>query len=451
MRRISLIIILIVCLLRVTAQQNVILEQVRTFSMFGPITNYWPLPEVRSAFINQLNKNLLKNKNAQIADTTLNIVAFDDLRKITSDPILFTNADSSTLHLYIDLCEFEPNTFYSAQPRYQPDSLLFKRAISVFQLGILIVDASKKIVANDMLTICISPGSSSGFGILAKGLAVTTKGFTDMLNLGFSRVLNENNEFELIEVKAGQPFYADNFILPTISNYSIIQTKSQKDIFSYDRDGKAEMIRLGDRFYEELIIKGKKKNIVDDTPLAAAINNTGNQNISDFVLLRQECRDVIRNKNYTLKLLTEINPDFRFITEADIFTQFLSGPVHVLLNETDTVAYFSITKNIGTPSKKIFYNKVTNGYDSSSIVTISPSPISKNIFYEYQIDGLIAGKPFSIRCSDRNSLKEISLDSKDIALAKGIFLPERFAIFDASLDTEIFNQLLMIAFTSFYQ
>lgn len=451
MRRISLTTVLIFCLLRVTAQQNVILEQIRTFSMFGPITNYWSLPEVRSTFISQLNNNLFKNRNAQVVDTTLNIVAFDDLRKISSAPILFSNSDSSTWHLYIDLYEFEPKTFYSAQPHYQLDSLLFKRAISVFQLGILIVDATKKIITNEMLTICVSPGSSSGFGISAKGLAVTTKGFTDMLNLGFSRVLNEKNEFELIEVKAGQPFYADNFILPMIGNYSITQTKTQKDIFSYDREGSAEMIRLGDRFYEELITKGKKKNIIDNTPLAVAINNTGNQNISDFVLLRQECRDVIRNKNYTLKLLTEINPDFRFITEADVFTQFLLGPVHVLLNETDTIAYFSITKNIGTPSKKVFYNKVTNGYDSSSVVMIGASPISKNIFYEYQIDGLIAGKPFSIRCSDGNSLKEISFDNKDIALAKGIFLPERFAIFDASLNTEILNQLLMIAFTSFYQ
>lgn len=419
--------------------------------MFGPIMHYWTLPEVRSGFINQLNKNLLKNRNAQVSDTAVNILEFDDLKKISTAPILFTNSDSTTWHLYIDLCEFEPNTFYSVQPQYQSDSLLFKRAISVFQLGVLIIDASKKIIANEMLTICVSPGSSSGFGVSAKGLAVTTKGFTDMLNLGFSRVLDEKNEFELIEVKAGQPFYADNFILPNISNYSVTQTKFQKDIFSYERDGKAEMIRLGDRFYEELITKGKKKNITDNTPLALAINSTGNQNISDFVQLRQECRDVIRNKDYSLKLITEINPDFRFITEADVFTQFLPGPVHVLLNNQDTIAYFSITKNIGIPSKKIFLNKISNGYDSSSVITIGASAISKNIFYEYQIDGLIAGKTFAIRCSDRNTLKEITFDGTDIAIAKGVFLPERFAFFDASLDTEILNQLLMIAFTGFYQ
>lgn len=451
MRRIVLLTVLFLCLRQANAQRNVILEQVRTFSMVGPVMSYWSKPETRSSFISQLNKNLSNHKNAQVVDTTVRILPLADLKEVSTSNILFTVADSSTWHLYVDIYEFDPIIFYNSQPEYFGDSLLFKRAISIFQLGIILVDASKKIITNEVLTISVSPGSGNGFGITAKNLPLTTKGFSDMLNLGFARLLDEGNDDAMIEIKATQPFYADNFILPIISHHVVIQTKSQKDIFSYQREGQSEMIRLGDRFYEELITKGKKKNIVDNTPLAAAINATGNENVSDFVQLRQECRDVIRNKNYSLKLITEINPDFRFITEADVFTQFLLGPVHVLMNENDTVAYFSITKNIGIPSKKIFLDKVTNGYDSSSVITIASSPISRNIFYEYQIDGLLSGKTFSIRCSDRNSLKEISFDGKDIAIAKGVFLPERFAVFDASLETEILNQLLMIAFTSFYQ
>lgn len=451
MRRIILFISVIACLSQANAQRNVILEQVRTFSMLGPVMSYWSRPETITSFITLLNKNLGHYRNAHVNDTSVRIIPLTDLNSISTSEIFFTNADTSTWHLYVDLYEFEPKAFYYSQPEYLGDSLLFKNATSVFRLGVVLADATKKIISTDVLTICVSPGSSSGFGITPKNLSLTTKGFSDMLNLGFARVLDQENDTDLIEIKAAQPFYADNFILPIISNYPVIQTRSQKDIFSYERGGNSEMIRLGDRFYEELITKGKKKNIPDNTPLAAAITATGNENASDFVQLRQECRDVIRNKNYTLKLLTEINPDFRFVTEADVFTQFLMGPVHVLLNDNDTLAYFSITKNIGTPSKRVFLNKITNGYDSSSIVPISMSATSKNVFYEYQIDGLIAGKPFSIRCSDNNSLKEISLDNKDVLIAKGVFLPERFAVFDASLNTEILNQLLMIAFTSFYQ
>lgn len=419
--------------------------------MLGPVMNYFSLPDTRAVFIKQLNDQLSSKKNARISDTSLRIVTLDQLKQYNTTNIYFTEADTNTHHLYIDMYEYEPNTFYYSQPQYLQDSLLFKRAKSVLQLAVLFADHEKKVISNEVLTICISPGSSSGFGIIPTTLALTPKGFTDILNLGIGRLLDEQNNTDMIEIKAPPPFYADNFILPEISKYPVTQTKSQKDIFSYERNGESEMIRLGDTFYEELIVKGKNKNIPDNSEMANAINATGNQGSSDFVQLRQECRDVLRDKNYTLKMVTEINPNFSFISQADVFTQFLPGLVHVLLKDTDTIARFTIHKNIGIPEKKIFVNKVSNGYDSSSVVNIGGSTAPRNVLFEYQINGLLGEQPFVIRCADRNSLKEIRFNDKEVAIAKGIYLPERIAVFDASLDTEKLNQLLMIAFSKFYQ
>lgn len=450
MRKFSLFIISIFCLLSATAQQNVILEQVRTFSMMGPMMSYFSMADTRSVFIKQLNEQLLAKKNASINDTALRILPIENLKLNANTSIYFTNADTSTLHLYIDIYEYDPYTFYSSQPQYLSDSLVFRRAKSILQLGVLFVNHQKKILSNDVLTICVSTGNGNGFGIIPTNLAATPKGFTDILNLGIGRLLDEQNMTDMIEIKAPPPFYADNFILPEISKYPIIQTKTQKDIFSYQRHSESEMLRFGDHFYEELIAKGKNKNIGENTPIANVINATGNQNKSDFVQLRQECRDVIRDKNYTLKLITEINPDFNFLSQADVFTQFLPGPVHVLLKDNDTIARFSIHKNIGVPEKKIFLNKISNGYDSSSVITIEGISTPRNILLEYQIKGFLGNQAFVIHCADRNSLKLIRLDEKEIAIAKGKYLPERIAIFDASLETEKLNQLLMIAFCRFY-
>lgn len=451
MRKINLFILLLLSFHFSGAQRNVILEQVRTFSMLGPVMQYLSLPDARSTFIRQLNGQLTKNKNARITDTTLRVLPMDNLKQFGSSKAYFTIADTSTWHLYIDLYEYEPNTFYHSQLQYLSDSLLFKRARSVFQLGIILVNHQKNVLADEVLTICVSQGNSNGFGIVSSHLSLTVKGFTDMLNLGIGKLLDPNNNAALIEIKAPPAFYADNFMLPEISKYPIVQISSQKNIFSYQRNSESEIIRLGDTFYEELIVKGKKKNIQDHSPVANVINATGNQNSSDFVQLRQECRDVIRDKNYTLKLITEINPNFSFISRADVFTQFLPGPVHVLLKDNDTIARFSIYKNIGLPEKKIFLNKISNGYDSSSVITIGGSSASRNLFLEYQIKGFLADTPFTIHCADRNSLKLISYNEKEVAVAKGVFLPDRMAVFDASLETEKLNQLLMIAFSKFYQ
>ena len=450
MRKINLLILLLACSLFVNAQRNIILEQVRTFSMLGPVMNYFSLPDTRSAFFKQLNDHLLSKKNARISDTSLRIITLDNSKPPNNTNMYFTDADTNTHHLYIDIYEYEPNTFYYSQPQYLQDSLLFKRAKSVFQLAVLFVNHQKNIIINDVLTICISRGSSNGFGIIPTTLAVTAKGFTDILNLGISRLLDEQNNTDMIEIKAPPAFYADNFILPEISKYPVIQTKVQNNIFSYQRNGEPEMIRLGDTFYEELITTGKKKNIPENSEAANAIKATGNQNSSDFVQLRQEYRDVLRDKNYTLKLITEINPNFSFISQADVFTQFLPGLVHVLLKDNDTIARFIIHKNIGVPEKKIFVNKVSNGYDSSSVVNIGGSTVPRNVLFEYQINGLMGEQPFVIRSADRNSLKEIRFNDQEVAIARGIFLPERIAVFDASLDTEKLNQLLMIAFSTFF-
>jgi len=450
MRKINLLIVLLTCSLFANAQRNVILEQVRTFSMLGPAMNYFSLPDTRAVFIKQLNDQLSSKKNALISDTTLRIITIDQLRQNNTTNIYFTEADTNTHHLYIDIYEYEPNTFYYSQPQYLQDSLLFKRAKSVFQLAVLFVNHEKRVITNEVLTICISRGSSNGFGIIPTTLAVTPKGFTDILNLGIGRLLDEQNNTDMIEIKAPPPFYADNFILPEISKYPVLQTKAQNNIFSYQRNGESEMIRLGNTFYEELIAKGKNKNIPTNSEIANAINATGNQGSSDFVQLRQEWRDVLHDKNYTLKLITEINPNFSFISQADVFTQFLPGLVHVLLKDNDTIARFTINKNIGIPEKKIFLNKVSNGYDSSSVINIGGSTVPRNVLFEYQINGLMGEQPFVIRCADRSSLKEIRLNDKEVAIASGTFLPERIAVFDASLDTEKLNQLLMIAFSTFF-
>ncbi len=452
MRKFSLLLLTTLCIsLSASAQKNIILEQVRTFSMLGPIMNYWTLPSTRSTFINQLTDQLLNKKNAVLSDTTIRIIPINNLKDKGTESIYFTTADTTTQHLYVDIYEYDPVTFFYYQPEYIHDSLLFKRTRSVFQVGLLFVDHKKNVISNDGLTICVGQGSGNGFGIIAGNLAITPKGFTDMLNLSIGKLLDTANNSALIEVKVAPAFYADNFILPEIGKYPVLQTKSQKDIYSYQYNGKSEMIRMGDKFYEELIAKGKKKNIPDNSPIENVITATGNINSSDFVQLRQECRDVIRDKNYTIKLINEVNPNFNYLSEADLFTHFLSGPVHVLLKEKDTIARFSIYKNIGMPEKKIFLSKISNGYDSSSVVNINASSATRIVFCEYKVEGYLGDQPFSILCTDRNSLKEIYLDEKRIAVAKGNFLPERIAIFDASLDIEKLNQLMMIAFTKFYQ
>lgn len=424
--------------------------------------------ETKSVFIKHLNNNLLKHRNAQLVDQELRNTLVPELKKNGSLNRPFTVADTSTWHMYLDLFEMATNIFYFAHPEFKEDTALFKRTVSVFDLTVLLINSKKEIILKEIITVCVTRGNSNGFGIQASAPSLSNKGFTDMLNLALERLLDPENKIGMLEIKAAPVFYVDNFLLPYISNYPVIQVSHKNDIASYKRDETDEVIRLGEPFYEELITKGKDKNVVDKSILSTAINSTGRQGSSDFVQLRQESRDVLRDKNYTLKLLIEINPIFNYTNEDEVFTGFMLDSLHFLLKDQDTIAKFKIIKNtglvvgnklvlkvnntdLGVENRMIYLNKLSNGYDSTSIFLMHPENITKKIFSEYVITGLIHNQPFTIMCSNRNTLKEFYLNQKNIAVAMGKFLPERIAVFDASLDKEILNQLIMIGFSRLFR
>ncbi len=370
--------------------------------------------------------------------------------------------------MYLDLLEVATNIFYFVHPEFKEDSALLKRTVSVFDLQVLLINSKKEIILKELLTVCVTRGNSNGFGIQASALPLSNKGFTDMLNLAFERLLDPENKIGMLEIKAAPVFYVDNFLLPAISSYPVIQVSNKNDIASYKRDETDEVIRLGETLYDELLTKGKNKNVADKSILSTAINSTGRQSSSDFVQLRQESRDVLRDKNYTLKLLIEINPIFNYTNEDEVFTSFMPDSLHFLLKDEDTIAKFKIIKNtglvagnklilkvnnadLGVENRMIYLNKLSNGYDSTSIFLMHPDNVTKKIFSEYVITGLIHNQPFTIMCSNKNSLKEFYLNQNNIAVAMGKFLPERIAVFDASLDKEILNQLMMIGFSRLFR
>ncbi len=119
MRKFNLLLLSILCfILSANAQKSIILEQVRTFSMLGPVMNYWTLPSTRSTFITQLKDQLLNKKNAVLSDTTIRIIPISNLNDKGTASVYFTTADTTTQHLYVDIYEYDPATFFSYQPEY---------------------------------------------------------------------------------------------------------------------------------------------------------------------------------------------------------------------------------------------------------------------------------------------------------------------------------------------
>lgn len=406
-------------------------------------------PGIRQQVIGALNEELRKRELMPLRDTSFPLTHLNNLRQDPRIALPFTIADTTTDHLYIDIWEVSPITLTLQGNNTTFDPQVLARSKSVIQFNLLLLDGQKQKKYDATLMISITEGGGTGIGIKVPNLTFTGKGLVDMIKVSMGLAMNSDTDTEqLIEIRAHAAFYEDNFILPHLNEDPVYTTVIRNDIFSYSFNGDQQIIRLAKGMEEQLFLTGKKKNIDEQSALAKNIVATGRSKSSDFVRLRQEGRDVINNHDYLIMLVSEVNPDFVYMTEAEVFSYFLPWENHVFLQGKDTLALFSITKGEGKPEKRYFSNRITNGVDSSSSVRISPNDLSRSMYYEYILNGTYKGQPFSIQCS-HNGIREIYYQEKRVIVAMGATLPERFAVFDASLSADNINQLLILAFNQY--
>lgn len=461
MRKIILFGLFIFCLHNLFAQKKVVLEKLRCFSATGPTMNYFKDDATRKIIAIQLNRTLSQFRQASLLDTTTlaDIEYVNNITSLATPDLSFTKTDSPYLHLYIDFLEIAPARFFSFPENRPTDTSILTRARSIFLLKASLLRSDKTVLFSEQLNIIVSASETAGMGIVFKydndagrlnQVVATPKGFAELVRAATNLLFDPTNQLEMVEMRVSPAFFADNYILPNTINQPRTYVATTKNISSYNYNNRGEMIRMDEPVYEQIIFKGKKAQKYPDA-IMTAIKTADNYNSSDFVFLRQECRDVVRDKNYLLKLITQVDPA-NILPPLLVFTGFLPGNCHYLFLEKDTLANFSIVKNVIAPDKKIYLNKVSNGNDSSSFLALIAAYSELKVVYDYVVTGTISKQNFSIKCSGfTNTVKEIFLNEKLVCIAQGKFSPEKFVVFDASLSPELLNQLYMIGFNRFFE
>jgi hypothetical protein len=458
MRKIIVSFLLILSVQAAFAQKKIVFEKLRCFSSNPPVTQYLQDSSIVRTILSQLNATLLKHKGLPIADTTKLKIEFLDFNYLPGPIKLeFTDKDPSVLHLYIDLFEEDPFYFFRKITTQESDSTLQARTKSVFAIAVWLVNGDKKIELQEKLDAVITEAETPGMGIpydnglIFSDLSVLPKVFTAFLKTSTNILFDPKNEEDMVELKLQPAFLADNYILPKTLNQPRTFVVTKKGFSTYQSGGSSEMIRVAEPAYEEIVLKGKNAQKYPPD-LIIAIRNTNNFSRSDYVFLRQDARDVIRDKNYLLKLAVQMDPAIISIGEEGyMFTNFLSGDIHCLYNDSNMVAKFSIQKKaIG--NNDISPSLIGNGYDTVSFYRIKNVTRSNwKLGYDYLVTGRIGNRAFTIKCGPMNLTKEIFLEDKLVCIAQGKFTVQKFVLFDASLSPELLNQLFIIGFNRFFE
>ena len=449
MKRLLYICLLLLAGFRVPAQNKVIVESIRSFSMFGPTMNYLEDTSVRSSISAKLSAILNKNYNLVFSNTPLPIQIFTNSDGLKNNTATFSSSDTSTWHLFVEVYEYDPLSFLSGATLETSDTAIIAAASSVIQISCILTNGLQEIVNNQTVYAAVSNTETAGFGIRPKNIFLTKKSFTSVVQVGLQMVLDPNNETVVMDIKAPNVYYGDNFMMGQIKNTSKIIVQTIKDSWSFGLLGNGEVLRMGEQLFDEIWIKRKLVDSSASELLLKKMKETGNTASSDFIYLRQECRDVYQDKNYTIKIATEIDPYSEATSKKEIFSDFLPGLVHMMLQGKDTAAVFSIQKNTGDPYKQVYLEKTTNGIDSSSTGRVSNKEYPFQITYDYQLTGKIRGEQFTIRSFWNHEMKELYINNMLISIVKGKTDPENFIITKELTDSTMMKELLLIAYNKF--
>ncbi len=449
MKKLVYLLLFICVVFKLPAQNKVVVEAIRSFSMFGPSMYYLEDTAVQSSIKSKLSVILNKNFKLLLSNQTLPIENYTSTEALKNNTIKFSIADTSTRHLFIEVYEYDPISFLTGSALEAPDSAIIAGASSIFQISCILTNGVQEIINNQSVFAAISNTETGGFGIRPKNIFLTKKSFASVVQVGLQMALNPDNETMVADIKTPAVYYADNFIMGHINNTSKIVVNTVKDTWGYTVEGNQELLRMGEQLFDEIWVKRKLVDSSASPLLLKKIKETGNTASSDFIYLRQECRDVYQDKNYTIKIATEIDPYSTASSKKELFSDYLSGEVHLMLEGKDTAAIFTINKNLGDPNKQVYLDKTTNGIDSSSVAKVSNKDFPFQVTYDYQLTGKIRGERFTIQSFWNHEMKEIYLNNKLVGIVKGKTDPENFIIANDASNASIMKELLLIAYNKF--
>ena len=255
MKRLLYICLLLLAGFRVPAQNKVIVESIRSFSMFGPTMNYLEDTSVRSSISAKLSAILNKNYNLVFSNTPLPIQIFTNSDGLKNNTATFSSSDTSTWHLFVEVYEYDPLSFLSGATLETSDTAIIAAASSVIQISCILTNGLQEIVNNQTVYAAVTNTETAGFGIRPKNIFLTKKSFTSVVQVGLQMVLDPNNETVVMDIKAPNVYYGDNFMMGQIKNTSKIIVQTIKDSWSFGLLGNGEVLRMGEQLFDEIWIK----------------------------------------------------------------------------------------------------------------------------------------------------------------------------------------------------
>lgn len=392
------------------------------------VKKYWNLETVDT---DNININFKRKANGSTSNETINAS--------------LVHPEFEGWHLSIQFNENLPNYVLKILGSTEDAFELIPVTTAVIDVQLVLKDNVGNVQHKSNAYFIVKANNKNAFGNPDWSYSLSPTAFTSFTKHAATILLDSSTTALPINlVTGGAAFFADNYIMPAITNQPRIFTEQQKDFIKYTyADSSKTLLRFVEPMIYVLNLK-KKTDAEYPQQFAAAIKHRKENVNYKYCMAEQAFRSVFTNNNYTCKTFVAINNDVFNVPQYAY--RYLPGNIHFLLSDTDTLATFSIDHNILATGKEIYFNKIYNGIDSSFQLIQQAVVPKRTVQYDLQMSGTFKNKPFEILCSAGNTIKEIYYNNKLVCITRGQFMPEAFILLDTNLPTNIFEPLLMLAF-----
>ncbi len=425
------------------AQKIIYPGKFRCVSINGPLMNYWNNETVKTAFTKDIDSLLQEKLGLTLEKNTL--ITFKQSGN-NNESAITKNIKKNEPLLNIDLIEYTTAGYIKQFDIDITDTLFANEVKSVLRLQVNIQKEKETPIFNATIDVFIKVGITNGMGIVAQNLPFSSKGFTEVLKKSMAILFDSTKTDSQIEVKAARVFIRDNFILDKLIDKPRTQVNSKNYSSKFIYNNQQQIIRWGEQLYQKIILTGKNKTNLSDSILLAIKKEAPAENDNKLILI-QDARDVVLDKNYLMSIIAYLDVDLMGKQQIKI----IKGNNNTLILNKDTIARFSIESNVTDNSKKIFTQQVTNGIDNKLNFIIDSSGTGLSLVHDYLIRGKIGNRSFKICISGEHYLKEFYVDDRLACIANGDKALERFVMVDESISNSLLNALLMIGFNSYLQ
>ncbi|TAF53938.1 MAG: hypothetical protein EAZ62_04065 [Sphingobacteriia bacterium] len=312
---------------------------------------------------------------------------------------------------------------------------------SVWYANLTWLQGNKPIRQRNLEVMIYGPKEAGGLGIEYDRLALTAKGFSDVLVKTIGHLLDSTKTDEGLSITAPNAYVVDDFLLGKWKEAKRYPLMSNQGIFYWYPSEEKQLIRWDQSGFRDILLSGKNK-----TPLPADLGKNlalmAKTRESSFVFLQQSMRDIVNNKNIDLEILAEVLPN--------VGIGYLRHHKHAILDGKDSLGNFTVDILVVDSSRHVWPNKSSNGWDLSSVAQLGPDLDPMRLTIDIQVKGVYRGEDFGIRIMGNHSLREFIWRGKTVAMAIGQDKPKKLWVLDPTVETSTLNFFLLLAFNTYF-